>query len=122
MNTHAGFLRDPATRLGVQVGQIPEVACGQEVTLHVFNAGLDDTLFRWIRRRARIDLELISLGALRVCPLHHRVADTGARDRALWVVDDEPARHPAEPLERATVQSEPSGHRLVEHELDVLVA
>ena len=59
--------------------------------------------------------------ALGVCTLHHRIADTGARDRALWVVDDEAARHLTEPLERPPMQPEPGGHALVEDELDVLV-
>ena len=121
VNAHAGFFRDPATRLRVQIRQIAEGAGGQEVAFDVFNAGLDDALLRRVCRRARINLEAVSFSALRVRALHERIAAAGARDRALRVIDDEPPRHLTEPLESASMQAEPRRHSLIEDELDILV-
>ncbi len=117
-----GHLQDPRAHLGVEIRQIAEGAGRQEVALHVLHARFDDALLLRVPRRAGVDPEAVALRALGVGPLHLGVAGAGAGDGALGVVDDQPRRHRAEPLEGPLVAAEPGAHALVPHELHVLVA
>lgn len=117
----SGFLHDPVARLGIEIREVAELAQRQEVALHVLDAGFDDALLGRIGRRAGIDAETVPLGAFGIGALHDRVVSARARDGALGVVDDHAGRHGAEPLEGATVATQPGRDRLVPDELDVLM-
>ncbi len=121
VHAYARFLQHPATRLGVEIGEIAKRARGQEVALDVLDTRLDDPFLGRIGGRTRVDLEAVALGALGIRALHQRVARTRLGDRALGVVDDEARRHRGEPLEGAAMAAEPCGHRLIPDELDVLM-
>jgi hypothetical protein len=95
---------------------------GQEVALNVLHPGFHDALLGRVAWRTRVDLEAVALGALSIGALHQRVVDAGPGDGALGVVDDQARGHGAEPFEGAPMAAQPGGHRLIEHELDVLVA
>ena len=69
-------------------------ARGQEVALDVLDAGLDDALLLRDRPADTDRSETVALGALGVGALHQRIGATGAGDRALGVVDDQPLRAP----------------------------
>ena len=91
VHAHTGFLHHPTACLGVEVGQIAELAQRHEAALDVFDSRFDDPLLLRVPRGTWVDLEAVSLGALGVGALHDRVVDAGLDDRALGVVDDERA-------------------------------
>lgn len=122
VNAVAGLGRDPVLHLAVGVSKIAEFPQGQEAGLHVLYTGLDDALLLRVARRAGVDPEAVAFRAFGVGALDVGLIQAGAGDGALGVVDDEPAGHPAEPLERMAVAGEPGGDGLVANHLDVLVA
>ena len=122
VDAHTRFLEHPAARLRVQVDEITELAQGQEVALDVLDAGFDDTFLSRVSRRARIDLEPVTLGAFGIGALHQRVVHARLGNRALGVVDDEPRGNRSEPFEGPAMTAEPGGDRLIPDELDVLMA
>ncbi len=122
MDTVAGFSHHPGLQLAVRVCQSAELAQGQKAALDIFDAGLDDALLLRIAWRAGIDLEAIAFGALGIGPLHLRLIETGLGDGAFGVVDDDARRHAGEGFECAPVASQPGRHRLIAHELRILMA
>lgn len=118
----AGRLHHPRLGLGVEVGEVTELAQRQEVALDVLDAGFDDALLLRVVRRARVDLEAVAFGALGIRPLHDRVLGTSPGDGALGVVYDDALGHTGEPLEGTSVAAQPGGHRLAPNEHQVLVA
>jgi hypothetical protein len=67
------------------------------------------------------DEEAVVLGALAVAPLDFGIVEGGTDNRGAEIVEDDPMGHPAEEFERDPVESHPPVHRLVEHELGVLM-
>ena len=90
MDTVAGLHQDPLLELIVSIGELAELAQGEKTAFDVLHACFDPTLLLGIARRAGVDLEAVSLGQLRIGPLHFRIADTGAGNGALRVIDDDP--------------------------------
>src|SRR5690606_38687979 len=107
VDAHAGFLHHPLPRLRVQVGQVAELARGQEVALVVLPGCTDDALLLRIVRWARVDLEAVALGAFGVRALHQRVVRAGFHDGALGVVNHDARGYRTEPFEGPAVATQP---------------
>ena len=122
VGAQARLVQHPTLGLGVQLGQVAELAGGQEVAFDVLDAGLHDALLLRVMGRARVNLEVIAFGALGIRALDLGVKAAGFDDGALGVVDDDALGHAIEPLEGAAVAAQPSGHGLIPDELQVLVA
>ena len=94
---------------------------GQEVALHILHTRLNDALFGRIRWRTGLDPKAVAFGALRIGALYDRIVHAGAGDGALGVVDDQPIRYSAKPLEGPAMTAQPGRHGLIKHKLQVLM-
>ena len=71
--------------------------------------------------RASVDLEQVSFGAFGIRTLDRGVVDAGLGDGTLGVIDDDPARYTAKPMEGMAVTGQPGHRRLIPDDLGVLV-
>ena len=117
----AGLSHDPVVQLTVGIGKIPELPQRKKGPLDVLDAGLDPAFLLRISRRAGLDPEAIAQGQFLIGPLYLGIPGAGPGDGALGVVDDQPRRHPAEPLEGPTVAGQPGLDLLVADDLGILV-
>ena len=112
----------PAQHVAIGVVEVAERAPGQRVAFDVVDPALLDLPFvLGCPGPTGRDEEAVVLGALAVAPLDFWIVEGGADDRGAEIVEDDPMGHPAEEFERDPVESHPRVHRLVEHELGVLM-
>jgi len=112
----------PAQHVAIGVVEVAERAPGQRVAFDVVDPALLDLPFvLGCPGPTGRDEEAVMLGALAVAPLDFGIVEGGADDRGAEIVEDDPMGHPAEEFERDPVESHPRVHRLVEHELGVLM-
>ena len=72
-------------------------------------------------RPTRRDEKAVVLRTLAIGTLDDRIVERGLHNRGFQIVEDDPARHATEPLERAPMAAQPRVNLLVEHEFDVAV-
>jgi len=71
--------------------------------------------------RASVDLEQVSFGAFGIRTLDSGIVDAGLGDGTLGVIDDDPARYTAKPVEGMAVTGQPDHRRLIPDDLGILV-
>ena len=121
VDAHIGDAIEPASRGGIHRAEVRDVESGEEVLLHVSDAGLGPAFLVTGADVARGDLEAVMTGEVGVAGMEHRrLADRALEHRGLQIVDhDGSGGARVEELEGVEVALEEVFEGLRDGELDV---
>ena len=121
MDTHVGDVVEPLARGGIEGTEVGDVESGEEVLLHVPDAGLDTAFLVSGADVARCDLEAVMASEVGVAGVEYRgVTAQALQHGALEIVDHDPGGPSrTEELEGVEVAAEEVLHGLGDGELDV---
>ena len=121
VDAHVGDGVEPVSGGGVERAEVGDVESGEEVLLHVADAGLDAAFLVSGADVARCDFEAVMTGEVGVAGIEHRcLADRALQHGGLQVVDHDFGWDPAcEGFEGVHMAAEEVLHGLGDGELDV---